>query len=175
MAVRPALTSYHTPSNRGFKFIGKAQMGVVWPLLGSAGPTEFLVRSGVLQILFTTILGWAMLLPHQAWGPSSSLATRLRSRDVAMAHVDWIMLALVQFAAAYILTLKAVPSAHVVARCLAFYGWVGPSVYMARAWGINGFRLDGKRMWDTVMGTLGFTGILAFTYGWAQIVGVWWM
>lgn len=140
----------------------------------NSSPTEFLMRSATLQILFTTLLGWAMLVPHQVWGNGSAFATRLRSRDVTSAHVDWVMLALVQFAAAYAMSLKSPPQAYIASRCLVFNGWVAPAVYLAKAWGINGFRLDGKRGVDTVIGVVGLAGVVAFTYGWLQIVRAWW-
>jgi hypothetical protein len=132
--------------------------------------TDFLVRSALLQILWTSLLGWMMTIAHQPWGGAF---VKLRSRDVAMAHVDWIMLSLVQIATAYILTLKVVPEALLLARLIAFSGWYAPTVYMLRAWGINGFRLDGRKAIDTVVGLLGFTGTAAFTYAWCQIVRAW--
>ncbi len=134
--------------------------------------TLFLVRSGLLQIAWTTLLGWLMLLPHQAYAPA--LAVRLRSEGVRHAHVDWVMLALVQFAAAYALTLRKVPDADFCGRLIAFNAWYAPVVYFLRPWGINGFRLDGKKVIDTVVGSLGFVGICAFTYGWGQIAWAWW-
>lgn len=140
----------------------------------NASPTDFLLLSGTLQVLFTTLLGCLMLIPHQVWGNDSAFAVRLRSRDVTMAHVDWVMLALVQFAAAYAMSLKSPEQAFIVSRCLVFNGWIAPAVYLAKAWGINGFRLDGKRGVDTLLGLAGLVGVIAFTYGWAQIVLAWW-
>jgi len=140
----------------------------------NASPTDFLLLSGVMLILFTTLLGWLMLIPHQVWGNNSAFATRLRSRDVTMAHVDWVMLALVQFAAAYAMSLKSPQQAFIVSRCLVFNGWVAPALYLAKAWGINGFRLDGKRGVDTLIGLAGLVGVVAFTYGWLMIVWAWW-
>jgi hypothetical protein len=141
---------------------------------GNASPTDFLMLSAVMQVLFTTLLGWLMLIPHQVWGNGSAFAVRLRSRDVTMAHVDWVMLALLQFAASYAMSLKSPQQAFIVSRCLVFNGWVAPAVYLAKAWGINGFRLDGKRGVDTLIGLAGLVGVVAFTYGWAQIVRAWW-
>ncbi len=141
----------------------------------NASPTDFLMLSAVMQVLFTTLLGWLMLIPHQVWGDDFAFAMRLRSRHVAMAHVDWVMLALVQFAAAYAMSLKSPPQAFIVSRCLVFNGWIAPTVYLAKAWGINGFRLDGKRGMDTLIGLAGLMGVIAFTYGWAIIVGSWWL
>ena len=124
----------------------------------------------MLQILWTSILGWGMILAHQPWGGS---LVRLRSRHVTIAHVDWIMLALLQIAAAYILSLRQVPDAYLMAQLISFSGWVAPLTYIAQAWGINGFRLDGRRLVDTVVGLLGFASTSSFTYAWVKIVMAW--
>lgn len=170
----------HTPRKQAHATTYQANMWIISALSSSlsrfwnASPTDFLLLSGTLQILFTTLLGWLMLIPHQVWGNDSAFAVRLRSRDVTMAHVDWVLLALVQFAAAYAMSLKSPEQAFIVSRCLVFNGWVAPAVYLAKAWGINGFRLDGRRGVDTLLGLAGLVGVIAFTYGWAQIVLAWW-
>lgn len=136
-------------------------------------PTDLLLSSFLLQILFTTILGWLMLLPHQPWAKDNALAKKLRSTHVTSAHVDWVILALLQLGAAVVLERVRVPNAAVVARCLVYSGWAAPLTYVFKAWGVNGFRFDGRLTIDSLVGLVGFTATTAHTYAWVVLVRAW--
>lgn len=84
------------------------------------------------------------------------------------------MLALVQVAAAYILTLSTrVAHAELAARALVFGGWCNPLPYFLRAYGYNGFRLSGQRFPDSLIALLGLVSAAATTLGWFIIVRAW--
>jgi len=112
-----------------------------------------------------------MIIPHQSW--TRGWLKSLRSHHVAAAHVDWVLLSLVKFGAAYLLTLRPVPNGEVVARLIDFSGWVAPTTYFMKTWGVNGFNLDGKKFVDTVVGLAGFAATTSFTYAWFKIVVAW--
>lgn len=132
---------------------------------------RLLIGSALLQLLWTTLLGWTMLLPHQPW--SKGLLAKLRSKDVTSAHVDWVILALVQIATAFVIYQQPVPFAVWVARGIAYSGWVAPSTYFLRAWGINAFRMDGKKAVEMVAGLIALSGTVAFTIAWCVVVAAW--
>jgi len=134
--------------------------------------SNILVRGGVLQIFFTTLLGWGIILPQQPW--MGGLLQDLRHAQVTTAHVNWIVLALVKIAAAYVLSMRSVPDAVTVAYLIDFAGWVAPIAYFMQAWGFNGFRLDGKRFMDSLIALAVLVATAGFTYAWFRIAMVWW-
>lgn len=139
----------------------------------AASASELLIGSFCLQILWTTLLGWLMLFPHQAWGKDTALGKRLRSRDVTSAHVDWVLLGLVQLGAAVVLERVRLPNAHAVAWSLIFNGYVAPFAYFLKAFGINAFRATGKPNLESLVGLISFAGVSAFTWAWAMLVRAW--
>lgn len=138
-------------------------------------PTDLLLSSFLLQILFTTLLGWLMLVPHQPWAKDNALAKKLRSTHVTSAHVDWVILALMQAGAAVVLERVRMPlaDARLVARCLVYSGWAAPTTYFFKAFGINGFRFDGRPTLQSLVGLVGFTATSVHTYAWIMIVRAW--
>lgn len=152
-----------------------APMPLLFPTT-SLSPADLLLSSFLLQILFTTLLGWVMLLPRQPWAKDHALATKLRSRDVTSAHVDWVMLALVQLGAAVVLPrcqARLAASPHTIAWCLIYNGWAAPFVYFLKAFGINGFRATGKLSVESLVGLMGFSSTVGFTYAWVMLVRAW--
>lgn len=143
--------------------------------LSASPPAELLLSSFVLQTAWTTLLGWAMLLPHQPWAKDLAFARKLRSKDVTSAHVDWVLLALVQVGAAVVMPLceARLANPRVVAYCLIWNGWCAPVVYLLKAFDINGFRATGKPGMESLLALMGFSGTVAFTYAWVQIVRAW--
>lgn len=99
-----------------------------------------LALNAAAQMLVASLLGFAMLVPMQPWG--RGLAARFDSRALRAAHLDWIMLALVQQGVAF--TLEHWPVRHVdmITALLMFGGWVNPLAYLFRAFGINAFVLS---------------------------------
>jgi hypothetical protein len=131
--------------------------------------SEFLVRSAVLQVAWSILLGWSMLLPRQPWGRRFQ---RLLHRGVTVAHVDWVVLALVQFAAAYALSLRPSPYESLIAMGVAFGGWVNPVPYFLRAFGVDAFSFSGGPM-QRVASALGLLSVVALTVGWFSLVQAW--
>jgi hypothetical protein len=102
---------------------------------------RLLVFSGGLSILFASLLGAAMLIPLQPWG--QHFAKGMNFRQLMAAHLDWIMLGLMQgLAAMLIFTFALAPSALVV-WAMVIGGWMNPLPYLFRAFGINAFALSG--------------------------------
>ncbi len=116
-----------------------------------------------------------MLFPHQPWAKDRPLARRLRSPHVTSAHVDWIILALLQAAAAVALPRceARLSDPHRLAWCLVFSGWVAPTTYFVKAFGVNGFRFSGKLNIESLVGLVGFAGVVSHTYAWAALVRAW--
>jgi hypothetical protein len=132
-------------------------------------PPEWLARSAVLQVGWSIVLGWAMLLPHQAWGAPFR---RLRHRDVTAAHVDWVVLALLELGASYLLSLRPVPHASLAAVLLVYGGWMNPVPYFLRAFGVNAFSFSGSAV-DRFSAAVAASSVVAITLGWYAIVAVW--
>lgn len=103
--------------------------------------SEWLLRNAILQVAFSIFLGWLMLLPRQKRG-GGALAVLL-TKDFTAAHLDWLMLAFMQFGAAFVVSTRAIPYSSVMVACLIFGGWANPLSYVFRAFGVNGF--DGRR------------------------------
>jgi hypothetical protein len=56
--------------------------------------TRLLVFSGGLSILFASLLGAVMLIPMQPWG--KALLKQVNFKQLLAAHLDWVMLGLMQ-------------------------------------------------------------------------------
>lgn len=162
------------PTPRTHRIAGERAASQSMPASASSA-ADLLLGSFVLQIAWTTLLGWIMLLPHQPWAKDLALARMLRSKDVTAAHVDWIVLALVQVGAAIVIPRceARLSNPHVVAWCIICSGWYAPTVYFLKAFGINGFRATGKPNVESLVGLMGVSGTMAFTFAWAQIVRAW--
>lgn len=131
-----------------------------------------LAFNGSAQILVSSLLGLYMLVLMQPW--ARTLAARSpKWRDLLSAHLDWIMLALMQLAAAFLLGRFAVPHSRLIAWLLVFGGWANPVPYLVRGLGINAFVLGGP--WkQRVAASLGLASVLALLLGWALVAsGLW--
>ena len=107
-------------------------------------PVRALAASGFLQLAISSLLGFAMLVPRQPWMRSAARdARRVRTRDLVAAHVDWIMLALVELAAAWTIDRFAIAHAGWIAALLIAGGWLNPLPYVARGFGVDAFVLTG--------------------------------
>jgi hypothetical protein len=129
-------------------------------------PEQLLAWNGGAQLAFSSLLGWAMLIPRQPWGRRWQ---RLHSRDITAAHLDWMMLAFMQFGASYSMTRQ--PLAHVqwIAIALVIGGWLNPVPYALRAFGINAFAFSGDWKQRLSAAISGVSSLL-ITAGWVTIV-----
>lgn len=102
---------------------------------------RLLLFSGGLSILFASLLGFAMLIPLQPWG--RKVFQGINFKQAGAAHLDWIMLGLMQaLAAGLIVVFDLSPSSFAV-WAMVFGGWLNPLPYVFRAFGINAFALAG--------------------------------
>ena len=92
-------------------------------------------------MFFSTLLGVAMLIPMQPWG--RHLAKGLNYRQIGAAHLDWIMLGLMQALAAGLIVLFALNPATWVVWAMILGGWLNPLPYVFRAFGVDAFAMAG--------------------------------
>lgn len=83
-----------------------------------------------------------MLVPMQPWARRVRLP--IDPRSLLAVHLDLIMLAFMQFGAAFVLSRWALRAAHLLVWLLIFGGWVNPLPYLLRGAGINAFVLGGS-------------------------------
>jgi hypothetical protein len=118
------------------------------------------------QIAFASLLGWAMLVPRQPWGRRWKV---LASRDVTEAHLDWMMLAFMQFGASYSMAGRSLAHGQWIAGALIAGGWLNPIPYGLRAFGINAFAFTGDWKQRTSAAISGISSLL-ITASWIAIV-----
>jgi hypothetical protein len=107
----------------------------------SGDPIALLAFNAGLQILVSSLFGVLMLVPMQPWG--RSLRPRMNAKAMLAAHIDWLMLAFMQFGAAFIFARWPVTASPAVAWMLVFGGRVNPLPYLVRGFGIDAFVLAG--------------------------------
>jgi hypothetical protein len=127
--------------------------------------------SGALEIIVSCLLGFVMLLPMQPWG--KALRERLpATRGLMSVHLDLLMLALMQIAAAF--AIRALPGAHDpwVAGLLISSGWLNVTPYIWRLAGVNAFALAGSPL-QRFAALLSLASTLALTSGWLVLLVGW--
>lgn len=135
------------------------------------GPARWLLMSAALEILASSLLGYVMLIPMQPWG--KALRDRWPPARVLMSvHLDLIMLALMQAAAA--LGTYVLPNKHdsTVAWLLIASGWLNVTPYAWRAAGVNAFAFAGGFV-QRFAASLSFAGTIALTTGWILLIAGW--
>lgn len=104
--------------------------------------TRLLIFSGSLSILFASLLGTAMLIPLQPWGRNAFKGVNFK--QLLAAHLDWIMLGLMQGMAGALIAVFALAPSALVVWAMLLGGWLNPLPYLFRAFGINAFALTGS-------------------------------
>src|SRR4051812_630394 len=104
-------------------------------------PIALLAFNGSLQILVSSLLGTAMLVPMQPWG--RALLPKLNMKALLAVHLDWLMLAFMQFAAAFVMAQWPLTASVPAAWLLVYSGWMNATPYLFRGFGINAFVLAG--------------------------------
>jgi hypothetical protein len=133
--------------------------------------TRLLIFSGGLAILMSSLMGVAMLIPMQSWG--QKLIKNINYKQIGAAHLDWLMLGLMQgLAGAAIMAFALSPSAGAV-WALVFGGWANPMPYVFRAFGVNAFAFEGGAVQRSAA-ALGGLSSAAIIYGWFQILTACW-
>jgi hypothetical protein len=131
-----------------------------------ADPVLVLATNGSAQILVSSLLGVFMLVPLQPWAKGRP---RVNAKALLAVHLDLLMLAFMQFAAAFVLGRWPLARGHIVAWLLVFGGWVNPSPYLFRGFGINAFVLGGPWPQRLAAG-LGGLSVLAILTAWTMVV-----
>ncbi len=123
-----------------------------------ANTAHALVFSGALSIFASSLIGFAMLVPMQPWG--RRWAKGLNFRQIGAAHLDWIMLGLMQgLAAGLILLFGLTPPAWSI-WAMIIGGWLNPLAYVFRAFGVDAFSFSGKRLQRAAAALGGITSTL---------------
>jgi hypothetical protein len=132
-----------------------------------SNPALLLAGNAGAQVLVSSLLGTFMLVPMQPWG--KQLAVRVNMKALLSTHLDWLMLAFMQFAAAFIMDRWAGTQSLVVAMLLVFGGWTNPTPYLLRGFGINAFVMAGGAKQRAAAAVAGMSS-LAIIAGWAILL-----
>ena len=130
-------------------------------------PGRLLVTNALLQITFSAWFGvWLLYRLHVA-------ARRNGARDLVAAHVDWIVLGLMQVAVAYGLERLRLDVAALPAILIAIAGWLNPVPYLARGVGVNAFQYGGS-VAQRVLALLGAASVISLVAGlsWVTVAAV---
>jgi hypothetical protein len=128
---------------------------------------RLLLISGGTAILFSSLLGLVMVVLMQPWG--RRLMEGFDHKAIGAAHLDWIMLGLMQgLAAGMIFACALTPSPWAIIALVAG-AWLNPLPYVLRAFGINAFVFGGNIAQRTAA-ALGLTSSLAIIVGWAALL-----
>jgi hypothetical protein len=132
-------------------------------------PVKLLVINASIQILVSSLLGFLLLIPMQPWG-KNFLTKVCNIHDLRSTHLDWLMLAFMQYGAAFALMHLPVTKPGVISGLLVFGGWMNATPYLVRGiWGINAFSLSGDGKQIAAAG-LGLISVLSIITGWSLIV-----
>lgn len=132
---------------------------------------KLLLFSGAASMLFSTFLGFLMLVPMQPWG--RQLLKGMNFKQVGAAHLDWLMLGLMQGLAGGLTVVFAVDPAPSAVWAMVLGGWLNPLAYVFRAFGINAFAFDGGAT-QRLAAALGLGSSVAIAYAWVSILAACW-
>jgi hypothetical protein len=128
---------------------------------------KFLALSGSISIFFSAWIGVLMLFPRKPKAETGE-TSGVNFKQIGAAHIDWILLGLMQGLAGLLIFLFKVTPASYVLWLMAFGAWFNPLPYVFRAFGINAFVFAGPptQRIAAAMGGLSSTAILL---GWSLI------
>lgn len=135
------------------------------------GPAYLLFVSAAFEFVASCLLGFVMLIPMQPW--ARGLCERWPpARALMSVHLDLVMLALMQAAAAAGVT--ALPGNHdrLAAWLLVASGWLNVTPYAWRLVGVNAFALTGGPLQRFATST-SLVSTLALTGGWIILLVGW--
>jgi hypothetical protein len=124
--------------------------------------------SGGAAILGSSLLGVGMLLPMQPWGAGLGKG-KVSMKQLGAAHLDWLMLGLMQGLAAGLVVAFGVEAPGSAVWALVVGGWMNPLPYVFRAFGVNAFSLSGPPT-QRVAASLGLLSSVALIYGWSRLL-----
>jgi hypothetical protein len=132
----------------------------------NSATSHLLTANGAFLILFSSLFGVLMLIPFQPWG--RQWKARINGKAMLAAHLDWIMMAFMQWGAVH--TIGIWPPAHpmLVAWLLIAGSWINPLPYVFRGFGINAFSLSGSALQKSAA-SLGALSSIAIIAAWLMI------
>jgi hypothetical protein len=133
----------------------------------SFDPVFALAFNAGAQVLVSSLLGTFMLIPLQPWG--RKLVGRIDMRSLLATHLDWLMLAFMQWGAAFIMSRWPHTRAPWIAALLIFGGWTNALPYLLRGFGINAFAMAGNAVQRISTGIAGLS-VLAILVAWTTIL-----
>ncbi|KQZ73801.1 hypothetical protein ASE06_15805 [Sphingopyxis sp. Root214] len=128
---------------------------------------KFLALSGSISIFFSAWIGVIMLFPRRP-NRDAGEAGGVNFKQIGAAHIDWIMLGLMQGLAGLLILLFAITPAPYVLWLMAFGAWLNPLPYVFRAFGINAFVFAGGPVQRSAA-TLGGLSSTAILVSWSLI------
>jgi hypothetical protein len=132
-------------------------------------PVKLLVVNASIQILVSSLLGFLLLIPMQPWGKNFLKKVR-NLHDLRSTHLDWLMLAFMQYGAAFAIMHLPITRPYLIAGLLVFGGWMNATPYFVRGiWGINAFSMSGNGK-QIVAASLGLISVIAILIAWSLIV-----
>lgn len=145
-------------------------MSEVMTLLQAFPPAEAartLVLAGGAAVLFSSVLGFVMLVPLQPWG--KALRAWLPHKALGPAHLDWIMLGLMLGLAAAVVLLTETSAPGWWVMLMVAGAWLNPLPYAFRIFGVNAFVLAGP-IHQKAAATLGLMSSAALVAGWTWLL-----
>ena len=127
-------------------------------------PVWCLAFNAALQVLVSSLLGAFMLIPMQPWG--RAWRERVDMRSLLSAHLDWYMLAFMQWGASWLMHQWPSTRSPWVAALLMFGGWTNALPYLWRGLGINAFVFAGgakQRLAAAVSGASALSILVAWS------------
>jgi hypothetical protein len=129
-------------------------------------PVAVLTVNAAAQVFVSSLLGWLMLLPLQPWGGALK---RLDLKALRSTHLDWLMLAFMQWGAAFVMSRFPAAASVLAAGLLVFGGWANALPYLFRGFGIDAFVLAGPPKRFAPASLAGLSS-LAITVAWAKVL-----
>jgi hypothetical protein len=121
------------------------------------------------QIAFASLLGWATAARELC----VRISAVLTSRDLTAAHLDWLMLAFMQFGAAYSFSRHRFAHETWIRAALIAGGWLNPVPYVMRGMGVDAFAFAGDWKQRSSAAISGASS-LAITAAWIAVPFGWW-
>ncbi|MBL1430583.1 MAG: hypothetical protein COA60_003555 [Robiginitomaculum sp.] len=128
---------------------------------------KLLLFSGGAAILFSSLLGVLMLMPLQAHEPKKKAGVNFK--HIGAAHLDWIILGLMQGLAGALIWVFALDVSLMVLGLMIFGGWINPLAYVFKAFGVNAFQFSGGAV-QQFAAALGGLSSLAIIVAWTLIL-----
>lgn len=133
----------------------------------SFDPVFALSCNAAAQVFVSSLLGTFMLIPLQPWG--RKLAGRVNMKSLLATHLDWYMLAFMQWGAAFMMLQWPEAREPWIAALLIFGGWTNALPYLLRGFGINAFALAGDTV-QRVSASIAGLSVIAILVAWATVL-----